>query len=52
MPEKYHSILKHNQRQKPIKFLFVIYADTESLLEKINACDSNPEKLFTPKIDK
>ena len=52
MPEKYDSILKYNQRQKPIKFPFVIYADTESLLEKINTCDSNPEKLFTSKINK
>ena len=34
------------------KSIFVIYADTESLLEKIDTCHSNPENSSTTKINK
>ena len=31
---------------------FIIYADVESLLEKMNTCHNNPEKSSTTKINK
>ena len=31
---------------------FIVYADLESLLEKLNTCHNNPEKLSTTKINK
>ena len=50
MPEKFDNILKYNQGQKSMKIPFFIYADTESLLEKIQTGDSNIEKSFISKI--
>ena len=47
MPKKYANILKYSQWQRSVKVSFVIYLDTEPLLEKIRTCDSNPEKWFT-----
>ena len=35
-----------------MKVLFIIYADLESLLEKMNTCYNNPEKASTTKINK
>ena len=35
-----------------MKVPFIIYADTESLLKKIDACHGNPEKSSTTKIKK
>ena len=35
-----------------MKVPFIIYADLESLIEKINTCHNNPEKLSTTKIKK
>ena len=52
MPEKDNKILKYNQREKSMKVPFIIYADLESLLEKINTCHNNPEKSSTTKIIK
>ena len=52
MPEKNNRILKYNQREKSMKVPFIIYADLEALLEKINICHNNPEKLSTTKINK
>ena len=46
MSEKYHKILKHSQDKKSLKTPFVIFADTESMLEKIHACN-NPEESST-----
>ena len=34
------------------KILFFIHADTESFLEKIQACRNNPKKSFTTKVNK
>ena len=45
MPEKGKNILQQNHGEKCIKVPFVIYADTESLLEKINTCHNNLENL-------
>ena len=52
MPEKDNKILKYNQGEKSMKVPFIIYADLESLLEKINTCHNNPEKSSTTKINK
>ena len=35
-----------------MKVPFIIYADLESLLEKMNTCHNNAEKLSTTKINK
>ena len=44
MPKEYNKILKYNQAEKPMKVSFIIYADLECLLEKMNTCHNNPEK--------
>ena len=46
------NILKHNHGEKSMKVSFVIYADTESLLEKIDKCHKNPQKSSTTKSSK
>ena len=52
MPKKDDKILKYNQGEKSMKVPFIIYADLESLLEKMNTCHNNPEKSSTTKINK
>ena len=52
MPETDNKILKYNQREKSMKVPFIIYADIESLLEKMNTCHNNHEKSSTTKINK
>ena len=52
MPEEDNKILKYNQREKYMKVPFIIHADLESLLEKMNTCHNNPEKSPTIKINK
>ena len=52
MPEEDNKIIKYNQGEKSMKVPFIISADLESLLEKINACHNNPEKSSTTKINK
>ena len=42
MPTKDNNIIKYNQGEKPIKLPFVFYADLECLLEKMSACQNNP----------
>ena len=44
MPEEDNKILKYNQGEKSVKVPFIIYADLECLLEKMNTCHNNPEK--------
>ena len=45
MPKKGENILKcTHDGKKSIKIPFIIYADTEPLLEKLDTCHSNPEK--------
>ena len=51
MPEEDNKILKYNQGEKSMKATF-IYADLESLLEKMNTCHNNSEKSSTTKINK
>ena len=43
MPNEDNKILKYNHGEKSVKAPFLIYADLESLLEKINTCYDNPE---------
>ena len=47
MPEK-----DNNHGEKSMKVSFIIYADLESLLEKMDVCHNNPEKSPTAKINK
>ena len=42
MPEKDNKVLKYNYGGKSMKAPFIIYADLESLLEKMNPCYNNP----------
>ena len=41
MPKDDNKVLKYNHEEKPMKVLFIIYADLESLLEKMNTCHNN-----------
>ena len=52
MPTKDNNTIKYNQGEKSIKLPFVVYADLESLLEKISICYNNPKKSLTTKINK
>ena len=49
MPDKNYKILKYNPRKKSLKRPFIIYADLECLLEKMDICHNNPEKPCTEK---
>ena len=51
MPKK-GSVLKYISGEKSIMTPFVIYADLESILEKISGCGNDPEKLSTIKANK
>ena len=42
-------MLKYKHVEKPLKTPFMIYADLDCLLEKINSCQNNPEKYYTEK---
>ena len=52
MPEEYNKTLKYNEGEKSMESPFIIYADLECLLEKMNTCHNNPEKSSTTKINK
>ena len=52
MPGEGNKILKYNHGEKSMRFPFVIFADLECLLEKMNACFNDPEKSSTTKISK
>ena len=52
MPTKDNNIIKYNQGVKSLKLPFIIYADLECLLEKINTCYNNPEESSATKINK
>ena len=49
MPTKNNNIIKYNQGGKSLKLPFIIYADLECSLEKINACYNNPKESSTTK---
>ena len=48
---KEDKILKYNHGEKSIKVPFIIYADVESLLEKMSTYHNNTEKSSTIKIN-
>ena len=50
MPSEKENILKFYQYVKSDKMLYIIYADVESLVNKINWCANNPEKASPTKI--
>ena len=50
--KKDNKILKYNYGEISMNVPFVIYADVESLLEKMSTCHNNPKKLSTTKINK
>ena len=52
MPNEDNKIIKYNQGETSIKYPFIIYADLERLLEKINTCYNNPEESSTTEINK
>ena len=52
MPTKDNNTIKYNQGEKSIKLPFAVYADLESLLEKISRCQNNPNELSTTEINK
>ena len=49
MPDEDNNILKYVPGRKSLKVPFIIYADLECLLQKINTCSNNPEKSYTEK---
>ena len=49
MPKEDEKILKYNPREKSLKVPFIIYADLERLLKKIDTCQNDPKKSFTEK---
>ena len=52
MPEKDNKILKYNSGEKSMKAPFIIHAELESFLEKMNTCHNNLKKSSTTKIKK
>ena len=52
IPNEDNKILKYHHGEKSVKAPFIIYADLESLLEKMDTCSDNTEKLSTAKINK
>ena len=52
MPSEENKILEFNQYQKSDKSAFIIYADLECTIEKIEGCKNNSEKSSTTKISK
>ena len=49
MASKDTKMLEFNQYQKSDKAPFIIYADLECLIEKIDGCKNNPEYSSTTK---
>ena len=52
MPSQKDNILQFHQHMKLDKMPYIINADLESLIKKIDGCANNPEKSSTRKICK
>ena len=52
MRKKDKKLLRYNHGEKSVKVPFIIYADLESLIEKINTCHNSPKQSSTTKINK
>ena len=50
MPSEDTKILEFNQYQKSDEAPFIIYADLECIIEKIDRCKNNPEISSTTKV--
>ena len=50
MPSEKDNILEFSQYMKSDKMPYIIYADIESLIKRIDGCASNPENSSTTKI--
>ena len=50
MPSEKAKILEFKHHMKSDKMPYIIYADLECLIEKIDGCENNPEKSSTTKI--
>ena len=46
MPDAENNILKSKLGKKSLKHAFIIYADLECLLLKMNTCNNNPNKSY------
>ena len=51
MPSPNNNLIKYNQREKSLELPFIIYADLECLLKKIDTCQNNPDLSSTTKIN-
>ena len=51
MPSPNNNIIKYNQGDKSLKLPFIIYADLECILKKIDTCQNNPDLSSTTKIN-
>ena len=51
MPSPNNNIIKYNSGEKSLELPFIIYADLEYLLKKIDTCYNNPELSSTTKIN-
>ena len=47
MPNANNNILESKPGKKSLKHPFIIYADLECLLLKMNICNNNPNKSYT-----
>ena len=52
MPFENTKILEFNQYQKSSKPPFIIYADLECIMKKIDGCENNPKNSYTIKVSK
>ena len=50
MPSEDTKILEFNQYQKSDKGTFIIYADLECIIERIDGCKNNPQNSSTKKL--
>ena len=50
MASEDYKMLEFNQYRKSDKVPFVIYADLESIIEKTDGCNNNPNNKSTPKV--
>ena len=48
MPEE-HEKIEYLPGEKSLKALFIVYADLECILKKIQYCQNNPENSYTEK---
>ena len=50
MPPEHTQIFEFNQYKKSDEAPFIIYADLEGLMEKIDGCKNNPKNSSTTKV--